>query len=422
MISIRSITGSGILALALLAPTTFAAQGTFRVVEYNLDADTGVNQFDSTAGIPPSNYLSTVLQAIGNQQLGPTGSKNAQPIDVLALTELSGTKNSKGYSITLDAVVSDLNAIYGANTYAYDPHVFSNSTGTGNGPSGLIYNTKTVSVAGVTGIGTPNSDGEARVPVRYQLQPLGYGSGASFYLYVEHAKADSGITEAGRRANEALLVRQDADALPANSHIIYSGDFNMAGSTSSNSTSGSAEPAYKNFTAAPGATLYSADTNNTSTLTLNSAGTGGSGRANDVLATSFQASSSTAANVKLYTESATSLSARFDMQLISDAMLSTSPQIGMHIVPESQIALGSDYYDSTNTLKSTNTYHGDVSDSTNTGPQLSSSILTALDNTTDHLPIISDYQIVGMSPIPEPAATLSLAGLAALLIRRRRKV
>ncbi len=418
MISIRSICSSGILALALLAPPALAAQGTLRVVEYNLDADTGVNQFDSTAGIPPANYLSTVLQAIGNQQLGATGSKNAQPIDVLALTELSGTKNSKGYSITLDAVVSDLNAIYGANTYAYDPHVFSNSTTTGNGPSGLIYNTKTVSVTSVAGIGAPNSDGEARVPVRYQLQPLAYGTAASFYLYVEHAKADHGVTEAARRTNEMLLVRQDADSLATNSHIIYSGDFNMAGSTDSTTTSGSAEQSYKNLTAAPGASLFSA---NTTSGALTNEGSAGSGRANDPLATSFQANSSTAANVKLYTESATDLTARFDMQLISDAMLSTSSQPGMHIVPDSQIALGSDYYDSTNTLKSTNTLHGDVSDSTNTGPQLSSSILTALDNTTDHLPIISDYQIVGMSPVPEPAVSLALACFTSIVMKRRRR-
>jgi hypothetical protein len=358
-----------------------------------------------------------VLQAIGNQQLGPFGSRNAQAIDALAITELSGTKNSKGYSITLDAVVSDLNAIYGANTYAYDPHVFSNSTDTGNGPSGLVYNTKTVSVTSVSGIGSPSSEGEARVPVRYQLQPIGYTSAASFYLYVEHAKADQGVNEAARRTNEALLVRQDADALPANSHIIYSGDFNLAGSSNSSTTSGSAEQAYKNLTAAPGATIYSA---NTSTGTLTAEGSGGAGRANDPLATTFQANSSSNANVKLYTESATNLSARFDMQLISDAVLSNSAEPGLHIVPDSEMAFGNSYYDSSNALKSTETLHGDVSDSTNTGPGLDSSVYTALDNTTDHLPIVADYQVVG-APTPEPTACLAPLLLTVFLTLRPKK-
>ena len=80
-----------------------------------------------------------MLQAIGNESLAG----DSQPIDVLAWRNSSYV--SSGASPTLQTVVSDLNGIYGAGTYAYDPtYDPTDGNSTGNGPSGLIYNTKTV--------------------------------------------------------------------------------------------------------------------------------------------------------------------------------------------------------------------------------------------------------------------------------------
>ena len=118
-----------------------------RVVTWNIDADTGggVGQMGGVDGGPG---LAAVLQAIGQEHLNG----NAQPIDVLALEELNGTgaNAANATNATLEYVVGQLNAIYGAGTYAYDTTTdpTDGSSETGNGPSGLIYNTKTVTDLG----------------------------------------------------------------------------------------------------------------------------------------------------------------------------------------------------------------------------------------------------------------------------------
>ncbi len=87
-----------------------AAATTLRVVEYNVDdSDQGNN--DNIAD------LTTVLQGIGNHHIAG----NAQPFDVLGLTELLDTNNNSITSSTLPLLVTSLNNIYGAGTYAYDP-------------------------------------------------------------------------------------------------------------------------------------------------------------------------------------------------------------------------------------------------------------------------------------------------------------
>ena len=94
-------------------------------------------------GVDGGPGLVAVLQAIGQEHLAG----NAQPIDVLALEELNGTgaNANNATNATLEYVVTQLNDIYGAGTYAYDTVTDPTDAGdTGNGPSGLIYNTKTV--------------------------------------------------------------------------------------------------------------------------------------------------------------------------------------------------------------------------------------------------------------------------------------
>ena len=78
-----------------------AEAGDLRIATYNVRADTG-----SPDGGPG---LTTVLQGIGNAILPDS---NAQPVDVLALEELN--YNNPSPSSTLQFIVSQLNAIYGA--------------------------------------------------------------------------------------------------------------------------------------------------------------------------------------------------------------------------------------------------------------------------------------------------------------------
>src|SRR4051812_21834835 len=176
----RSI-GTCLLALALFAST--ASAQILRVVSYNIDADTG-GADGALGGVYAGPGLATVLQAIGNEHLNG----NAQPIDVLSLQELNYSRTTT----TLSFITSQLNSIYGAGTYAYDT-TLDPTTGdfTGNGPSGLVYNTHTVQVLTGTlapkAIGSPSDSGAPRAPIRYTLAPKGYNDhSADFTIYVSH--------------------------------------------------------------------------------------------------------------------------------------------------------------------------------------------------------------------------------------------
>jgi endonuclease/exonuclease/phosphatase family metal-dependent hydrolase len=208
---------------------------TLRIATYNINADTS-----SFENYPQSANLETVLQGIGDEHLNDNGVSNAQPIDVLALQELPN--GSGGASApSLSSIVANLNAEYGAGTYAYDSTRDPTDAGsTGNGPSGLIYNTKTVKVISATALGTVSGSGAPRAPMQYLIQPVGYSSAADFYVDVSHMKSGSDSSSASRREVEATTIASNATSLGANAHIIALGDFNI--------NSGSSEPTYKTLT------------------------------------------------------------------------------------------------------------------------------------------------------------------------------
>ncbi len=103
-------------------------------------------------------------------------------------------------------------------------------------------------------------------------------------MYVSHYKASSGSTNENRRNVEATTIRQDADALGPDAHIIYSGDYNLANASS--------ESAWSTLTAS------------------------GNGQAHDPTGASGWSNGSDTLKY-LYSESSTSLSARFDFQLVT---------------------------------------------------------------------------------------------------------
>jgi endonuclease/exonuclease/phosphatase family metal-dependent hydrolase len=197
---------------------------TLRIAEYNIDdSDEGNNNniTGSGAGVP------TVMQAMGIHSL--VG--DSQPLDVLALTELLDTNNNSITSTTLPALVNALNNIYGAGTYAYVNTPDPTSGGTSeNGPSGLVYNTKTVQVIGSESLLYSGNSAQTnpRAPMRYELQPVGYGSNADFYIYVTHMKSGTTSADVTARAQEAANMRADAATLGGNASIIYTGDFNSS--------------------------------------------------------------------------------------------------------------------------------------------------------------------------------------------------
>ncbi len=373
-----------LVTLAFAASTASATN--LRVVEYNLDSqDMGNNNniVGSSAGIPG------VIEAIGQHHIGSV----AQPVDVLALTECLTPPAGSNISATLPDLVNALNSFYGAGTYAYDPTPDPTYSYT-DGPSGLIYDTKTVSVLSVTSLAN-GSTGAPRSPMRYELEPKGYAAYSDFYLYVSHYAAGSTAADETRRNAEATEIRANSDALGPNAHIIYTGDMNLAAA--------SAEPAYK--------TLVSP----------------GNGRAYDPTAAGYISTwaSSDTSDAYLYSHSTTSLNERLDLQLVSKATLTqpglqlatdTSDPYDAKNFPSSKYHYayeifgndGSTPVDSASNL-ATNTAFADV-----TNPSVVANDLMAPSG-SDHLPVVADYTIV----TPEPACAGAFFALLLPTIRRK---
>lgn len=403
--SIRSV-----VVCAVIAVLAWPSFGALRIATYNVAADVdrdndgSVTSADSDFVVPK---IVSVLQAMAGRSLAG----NAQPLDVLSLQELydSSTNSTQITSATLTSIVSSLNTVYGADTYAYDPLVGTTSgqgaSLSGNGPNGLIYNTKTVAVLSSKRIGTPSGSGLARTPMRYTLQARNTAGANTFYLYDQHAKAISGAANELRRAYEADAVRADADALGAAAHVIFTGDLNLAG--------GSAEAAYQDMLAAPGTTL--ATNGNPSSGAANLVA--GPARAFDPLASTF--TTSTAAYLKYYSESDTSLTARFDFQLLTANTLPGAAAAGLQLVANTYTAFGNSYYNASNILSSVNSVGGSINNSTNyntAATGYTQAMLANLIAASDHLPVVADYVIA----IPEPG-TLAIVGIAVGFVVRRRR-
>jgi hypothetical protein len=381
---------AGIGVTLFISCVAVAGTGTLRIAEYNLDsADQGNdnNITASYAGIP------SVIEAIGEHHIGT----NAQPVDVLALTELLPPTGS-GPSQTLIDLTNALNSFYGKGVYAYDTTADPTTTST-DGPSGLIYDTQTVKLLGVKTL-ADSSSGAPRAPMRFELQAAGYGAISNFYLYVSHYKADSAgddiTTDEDRRNVEATEIRTDAASLGSNAHFILSGDTNLA--------EGSAEPAYQTLTAS------------------------GSGKAYDPVAYGYVSNwtSSSTTYESIYSHSTTALDERLDLQLVSSAMLN---QPGLQLASDD-----ADPYDPRGFPSKQYPYAYEIFGNNGSTPegksidQTTNTSLSDLSNSatilgdleapggSDHLPVVADYDIV----TPEPA-TLSLLILLfpAAMLRRR---
>jgi hypothetical protein len=390
---------------------------TLRIVSYNIDcADQGSD--NNITGSAHS--LPTVIQAIGLHHLGT----NAQPVDILGVEELRST--------SLSNFVAQLNNIYGAGTYAFDPTADPN---TGGGPDGLIYRTNTVQVISARALRTGQTvllqsdgstyvsayspgggvNGVTRAPMVYQLRPVGYSSNADFYMYVSHARSSSDDSVGDARYAEAQEVRSDAKyKLPAGAHILYSGDWNLF--------NGSEENAYKCLTGQ--ITSDGNDWSDTSAIWANTNAT----QAYDPTSKTKPPTSTTWTNgigdnaPYLYDYSTGSSGSRLDVQLPNVLMFGAyNSQGGVQLAPDN-----SDPYDSSNFPSAQYPYAFEVfgnngsaprgssvtsasnhslDDLTNTVPAAAtvySSILLLGSGSTftgsDHYPIVGDYKIVTPPP------------------------
>jgi exonuclease III len=287
----------------------------------------------NTAGIDSVSAMTTVLSAINSESVNGI----AKPIDAIILQELS--------SGDIGTVTSILNGL-GVGTY-----VASNvGTTTGAGGVGLVYRTQSIDLIEQQQVVNTSSSGAARGVMRFVLRPDGYDAGADFYIYNSHFKASDSSADAARRNVEAAAIRTNSNALGEGAHVIYAGDFNIYRSS---------EPMWATLTAAGNGQAFD-PVNRVGTWhdgasfrdvhTQNPAGAGGVGGGMDD---------------------------RFDWQMVTGELMDGE---GMSIIAGSYHAFGNN---------NTHTMNGHI----NTGSGASPTVLNALGSTSDHLPVVADYQL-----------------------------
>jgi hypothetical protein len=363
-----------------LGVASVASAQSVRIVTYNIEADTNGNTL-------PNAGLYDVLKGIGQQSLNGI----VQPLDILAMQETTSN------AVTIAPIVTDLNNYYNSSytgpsvykpSYAVTPVQASQSggTGTGNGPNSLIYNSNSLQLVASVGVGTYQgaSNGVYRQVMRYEFKPKNSTLAEDFYVYVTHAKANSGRTTIENetfRNSEMTMIRANANSLVTasnpNPKILYVGDFNFLGSAPITDGTTTAA-AYQTITGI-----------NASTLPVQTAGI-------DPFNTNPQNNNITwgsSTYKSLLTESADHVTARFDYQFMTSPVYAASSPFGLKYVPQSQRAFGNN---------GTTSYGGSVSDAGNTAlnnlvstnnssPIPKSTIYTSLTTASDHLPVVGDY-------------------------------
>ncbi len=341
------------------------ASAQLRIVTYNTATGQPATSTSSGRTSAPAS-ASTVLQAIGAELVGGIAKK----IDVLLLQE------QYTMATATQSFVDALNDLYDpVNRTMYARSTINGDTSDSlarAGRPGLVYNTQAVQLVGEMKFGNVGSnDGvtaspaqQPRSSLRYQLRPVGYGASSDFYAYSDHYKSDTGTGNNNRRLVEAQAVRTNADVLGPNVPIIYAGDYNIQSSS---------------------ATMYQA---------LLSAG---NGQAHDVLnpTNTFQNWHDNASFVAIHSQSPATVSQfsgqtlggmddRFDFQLMSAAMFDQAGVVGsqgMGYIAGSYHAFG-------------NAGHHVCCNSPITDDDgASPAVLTALMQSSDHLPVVADYRL-----------------------------
>lgn len=284
--------------------------------------------------------LETVLEAIGDEVVNGF----AKPIDVLALQEQT--------SSSLFTIVAELNAIYGAGTYAGAP-IAGQTLGAGR--PGLVYNTETVSLISQSSFGEVNGSNQARSTLRYELRPVGYDSTADFYVYSNHYKAGTTGSDQNRREIEATALRSNLDGLGQGTHAILAGDYNIRSSF---------EASYQALLSSGNGQAF--DPINTP------------GNWNNSFSLRHTHTQSPASSQAFAGQVTGGMDDRFDFQLITGELLDDE---GMSYIAGSYRAFGN------------NGSHSCCNSAITSGNGAPPTVLSALTTASDHLPVVADYQL-----------------------------
>ncbi len=176
-----------LIACILAAPLNLAFGAPIRIVTYN------ILNFPDALGLQRLDDLRTAMSYFTP--------------DVVVVQEML---SNEGVSLFLDSVMRYVN-----NTYTNAP--FNNGPDTDNA---LFYRTDRIDYLGAVYHTTPNRDiAEYRLVISETQTDL--------YLFSVHFKASQGLTNEQIRLQEATILRERLDVLPAGSDFIVAGDFNI---------------------------------------------------------------------------------------------------------------------------------------------------------------------------------------------------
>jgi autotransporter-associated beta strand protein len=334
------------LAFVCLLTAAVPAAAQVRIVTYN-------SNNGSSAESAPRDGVSTILDALSDQNRPGF----ARPVDILLLQESANVTN------TTQGFVNLLNSLHGGG-YARG---LSNGATSGGGRPTVVFNTDVVQLIAEVAINTTSTSGAARATMRYQFRPIGYDSSADFYVYNSHFKASDTSTDRARRGVEAAQIRTNADALGEGAHIIYAGDLNLYRST---------EQAFVNFTNTGAGQAFDP---------IDRIGTWQNGNSFRDVHTQSPVTNST-----FNGQVTGGMDDRFDFQLVTGEVLDGR---GFAYITNSYWAFGN---------TGTHTLDGPLSSGSVTALQSYlpgyttnqvSSVINAIMTSSDHLPVVADYQL-----------------------------
>lgn len=272
----------------------------------------------------------------------------ATPADILVFTEVRQSNIA-----ALNAIVA--NAAPPGVSYALGTFTTSGSEDSASGANAIYLRIGRVSEipAGHKDIFT----GASRNADRWLVNLVGYTSPqAQMYVYAAHLKASPGGSNEDARLAGVQAMRADADALPAGTHIVYSGDMNFYAA---------AESGYQWWIGQPG-----------------------NGIAFDMIPGEWTG----AANAIKHTQSPRDISGgltgggmddRFDLMLLTGAVVDND---GLSVIPGTTRALGNDGLHYDKAINNGNNFYfpGQL--------VRSNALADALFDASDHVPVIMDLQ------------------------------
>lgn len=216
-----------VLAACWIALSTPAALGQLRIVTYN------TNTFGTEVGgsnirrVRPAADI--VFQAIGEENVNGI----ARPADIILLQE------QQQPDTTTQDLVTRLNRIYAPQgiTYARGFRVGNSTNGNGMGTpnagelrQSVVYRTDSVQLINETSFGdlSGGTISQPRETLLHQFRPVGYGEDADLFIFNSHFEAGTGNEDLAGRETEARQIRSFIDNNNlGDRNVIVAGDLNV---------------------------------------------------------------------------------------------------------------------------------------------------------------------------------------------------